>query len=211
MPILGGGIDPGSQGVVIPPPSVLGGSASPPTSGATWSATNINGHVTLSADKLTATANTTAGNNYFSGLATRAITTGQKVRIEFKVLAVSSNTPGFGVGNTSTALYDGAYLGIDANSGAWYQDAKVSFDGFATHGTAWANNDIIDADVDFDAKTIEFFKNGVSVGVYTISITGDLYAAFTTFYDGTTQGSVLLVSPGSFTYAPPAGFTEYGA
>ena len=210
MSIIGGGIDPGSQGVVIPPPSVLGGSASAPA-GATWNPAAIATGVDLSADKLT--ASTTASSVDLAGLATKAIAAGQKVRIEF-VIGGTNNHVAVGFGNASMAISNSgnAWLGSDANGIGYYSDGRiVSSSGGPTY-TTYAATQIVDIDVDMVAGTAEFFLDGVSQGAaISHGIVGDLFAAFDLkFGVGSTGVSVTLVQPASFTNAPSAGFTKYG-
>lgn len=190
---------------------VSGGSA---PAGATWDANAKATGVDLSADKLT--ASTAVESVDLAGLATKAITAGQKVRIEF-LIGGTDNHVAVGFGNASISLAnDGnSWLGSDANGLAYFSDGRIITNSGAsepTYGT-YAETQIVDIDIDFDAGTAEFFVDGVSQGTpIAHGITGDLYAALDLKLGvGSSGVAVTLIQPSSFTNAPPAGFTKYGA
>lgn len=185
-------------------PPHLGG---PPPGAATWSPTNKNGNVVLSNANMTA-AYTIDGSNGV-GLATVAITTGQKVRVEISFDVTSGGYMAFGLANSSESTADGDWLGIDTNGIGYRETGEVIYNNSTVAMfSGYAQGDIIDMDVDFSGNTVEWFVNGSSVGSHSISVTGDLYPAYDFKFNHT---QVTLIASGSFTYAPPTGYTEYGA
>jgi hypothetical protein len=184
----------------------------PPASGPTWDPNAKATGVDLSADKLT--ASTAAESVDLAGLATAAITAGQKVRIEF-LIGGTDNHVAVGFGNASISLAnDGnSWLGSDDNGIGYYSDGRIiGTNGGQTYAT-YDETQVVDIDIDFDAGTAEFFVDGVSQGTpIAHGITGDLYAALDLKLGAGSSGvAVTLVQPGSFTHAPPTGFTKYGA
>ena len=196
-----------------------------PPAGATWSPTAKNANVTLSADKLTATVNA-GGPNDAAGLATLAITSGQKVYLEAIRVSGGGGENGIGIGNSSVLFADGDWLGIDANSlcvfgntgnlytGGAQASAVSSFSsgqrvGIAIDNTAnkkfWLIN--ITAGGSFGGA----YDPATNSGGFVYSITGDLFAGYTVSTNSQTdQGAFQLILPASYVNAPPTGFTKYG-
>lgn len=199
--------------VVSPPvPGIPVTGYTPPPSGAAWSEIIRNPAVVLSNADLTASL-TDGGVADVPGLATVAMTAGQKVRIEVVANSLSDRVA-FGVATADLLTSDSAFLGcVNGNGVGFYSSsAGIWFDGNNIAGSSgFAAGDVIDIDVDIDAQSLEFFVNGSSVATVTHTLTGDLFAAYGLRYDGVTVSQVTLVEPADFSFLPPAGYTRYGA
>jgi hypothetical protein len=187
----------------------------------TWSPTNKNANVTLSGGNLVATGSNTLGTSA-SGIATLAVTTGQLKYFEFTATHIdNSNSVMVGVGNASTAITDGSYLGIDTNSFGFIADGRVVFNNSVpTTLAGYASGNIIGVAVRKNDGTIFRRINGgnwndnpsadpvTNTGGLTIGVTGDLFPAYCTHGGGGDQ-SVTTGNFGatSFANSPPTGFT----
>jgi hypothetical protein len=207
--------------------AMAGGGSAPPASGATWDPANKNSNVTLSANKLTATASSAATLDS-AGIATIAIATGQSIYAEVVCNSKSGTAePGVGLANASFTFGAGNYLGIDTNSlclfqsnSVWYNNAHVfTADSFGAGDTIRVSVKKLDADtlhVWFATNSEDW--NGdptadpaTDTGGFTVSISGDVYIAYNVDFASSTATQFTLVQPGSFTNDAPSGFTEYGA
>lgn len=84
--------------------------------------------------------------------------------------------------------------------------AANSYNGsFITYGASYADGDIIGVALDKDANTLTFYKNGISQGVFTSSLTSSPYQpAFSRSTGAPTCDANFGQRP--FAYTPPAGF-----
>lgn len=195
-----------------------------PPAGATWSPTAKNANVTLSADKLTATVNVN-GPADAAGLATLAITSGQKVYLEAILEAGSGGELGLGFGNASTNFADGQWLGIDGNSLCTFNGGNTYTGGaIVVHLASSSVGNRMGIAIDRQNNSywiINITTGGTFGGAYDpatntgglgiSAILGDIFPGYNVSYAGGVQGSYTLVQPASYANAPPTGFTKYGA
>jgi hypothetical protein len=76
-----------------------------------------------------------------------------------------------------------------------------------SYGATYTNNDVIGVAVDVDTGNVTFYKNNVSQGAISNTLTNDTFFPF--FADGSSSaGSTIQVNFGQrpFAYTPPAGF-----
>jgi hypothetical protein len=107
-----------------------------------------------------------------------------------------SSDPNFLAANSSPLIF--------YNSTGYVRQNGVNL---TTSVATYATNDVIGVAVDAVAKTIEFFKNGISQGLYSISFDGPYHAL--AFDDNGTNACVFTFNFGAgsgFSYTPPTGF-----
>ena len=78
-----------------------------------------------------------------------------------------------------------------------------------SYGATYTNNDVIGVAVDVDTGNVTFYKNNVSQGAISNTLTNDTFFPF--FADGSSSaGSTIQVNFGQrpFSYTPPAGFVS---
>ncbi|RJE90661.1 hypothetical protein D3P07_00690 [Paenibacillus sp. 1011MAR3C5] len=173
---------------------------------ANWNPNKKGANVTLSNGNITATISGREG-----VFATSGKTTG---KYYFEVIHDSGpRILSIGIANeiaptnaTWVFQQSGVYYG---NEGRLY-----GFTGSSTSGTPYGSTftvgDVIGVAFDVDAKTIEYFKNGVSQGQITHLLTGSQFYAFIS--RGSTSGTITATgrfSINSFQYPIPAGFSPY--
>lgn len=198
-----------------------------PTASAAWSETNKNSNIVLSNSDLTATAGSGATLDA-AGVATVAITTGQSIYTEIVCNAKSGTSePGVGLANAAFTFGDGNYLGIDANSVCLFQSGSVwSNNTSIAHIALFVGGDTIRVAVKkIDATTLHlwFATNGgnwndsptadpsTDTGGITVSISGNLFAAYNSDFASGIATQFTLVLPGTYTFSIPSGYTGYGA
>jgi len=183
----------------------------PPPVGVTLDPTIKNAAIVLSNGNMTATL-TNGGVQDVVGLATVAITAGQKVRIEF-VVGAPSDRVAFGIGAANILTSDTAFLGCtsgndignySSGAGVWQNGSNLAGSGGFVAGN------VVDIDVDTTINNIAWSVNGTTQVNVTYSIAGNVYAAYGLRYDSITPAQISLVAPASFVNAPPSGFTKYG-
>jgi hypothetical protein len=79
-----------------------------------------------------------------------------------------------GVANATASLTSG--LGQDANSWAYSGNGGIVAGGVTTSAPTWTTGDVIGVQLNMDAGTVSFFKNGTAVGTFS-GLTGTIYAA----------------------------------
>nr|BDD46344.1 hypothetical protein 4 [Rhodospirillaceae bacterium] len=119
------------------------------------------------------------------------------------VMNARNNTTYCGVRRASAANKN---LNDNAVNWTWRSTAEFIGDGATvSYGSTYATNDIIGIELDIDNGTLEFFKNGVSQGVASTSLTG---ISVTPYHaSGGSGTSVTLVTDDAdWTYTPNSGF-----
>ena len=186
------------------------------------------GNYTLSEGNLKSTIS--SGSDKFGGVSTFGVSSG-KWYAEFKAQSASANLTTVGIfGNPQLASNNNQGVGKETNSISYVSDGQKYIENSASsYGASYTTNDIIGVALDLDSgtKTITFYKNGVSQGAITISLTpsdgvwfmasnsasagatADWEANFGNGYFGTTAVSSAQ-SPsdgiGLFEYAVPSGY-----
>jgi hypothetical protein len=115
----------------------------------------------------------------------------------------SATTLWIGVVNSPTANVSSSQFMYGSN-GTYYESGSTVASGKATYAT----NDVIGIALNASTKAIEFFKNGVSQGSYTMSLNGPYFVAV---YDGdgaSTCVFALNFGQRPFSYTPPTGFVR---
>jgi hypothetical protein len=155
--------------------------------------------VTASGESAAAsTLSMTTGKWYFEAACTGNVTTGSAVGILQSQTFTSANNMYEG-SNRGYGYYGGGSPGVYTNfPGSTAQ---------APYGASWTTGDTIGCAFDADNGTLQFFKNGISQGVYSGVITNREYR----FAVGEGEGSATAsfnVNFGQlpFEYTPPAGF-----
>lgn len=197
---------------VIRPPKISSSSIS-------WSPTNKNSAITLSNNDLTAAGTFSTTGDTANGLGATAISTGN---IYFELSAdnvENNNSFSVGVGNSSVSFALGQYLGEDTNSFGFIADGRVVYNNsVVTTLTGYVDADVICFAVRFADNTIfrrinsgQWNDSGTAdpstnTGGFTLSVTGNLFPAYTAYYDGI-PSQVSMKTSASFTI--PSGFSYY--
>ena len=106
-----------------------------------------------------------------------------------------------GIVSAATATISSSIF-VYGSDGTYYESGSTVATGKATYAT----NDVIGIALNSNTKSIEFYKNGVSQGSYTVSFSGPYYV---TAYDGDSGASCTFsfsFGQRSFAYTPPSGF-----
>jgi hypothetical protein len=155
--------------------------------------------VTASGESCAAsTLSMTTGKWYFEASCTGNVTTGSAVGIAQAATFTSANNMYEGA-NRGYGYYGGGSPGIYTN--------VLGSGNQAPYGASWTTGDTIGCAFDADIGTLQFFKNGVSQGVYPGVVTNIEYR----FAVGEGEGAATAsfnVNFGQlpFIYTPPAGF-----
>lgn len=204
-----------AQPRVTAPKFVSGGGGSTTT----WSATNKNSDFVLSNGNLTATTSVNTGATSI-GLATSAVTTGQKRYFEVTVNSLSSQASA-GLALSGVSFTYGRWLGEGSDSVGYENNGNVYTSGgqIGTVG-AYGSGAVISVAVDFAAGKVWFRLNGgnwdgsptdnpaTNTGGFTHGITGSLYPGYMLQYDNTTPCQVTAnFGATAFVYTPPSGFS----
>ncbi len=122
------------------------------------------------------TSTISLGSNKFGGVSTIGVSSG-KWYAEFKALSDTTNYIAVGIyGNPQLASNDNEGVGKETDSIGYRSDGSKGIENtFSSYGASYTTNDIIGVALDLDSgtKTITFYKNGVSQGAITISLTPD--------------------------------------
>ena len=106
-----------------------------------------------------------------------------------------------GIVSAATATISSSIF-VYGSDGTYYESGSTVATGKATYAT----NDVIGIALNSNTKSIEFYKNGVSQGSYTVSFSGPYYV---TAYDGDSGASCTFsfnFGQRPFAYTPPSGF-----
>lgn len=174
-----------------------------------WDETTKGAGLVLSNNNLTVTTSGSSSNSVKSNIAIEGkryweITIGNSSGIGNQLYGIcptdlsSSQAPGSeGTGYSYYPYNGGKYAnGNGGSGGESYGDSAVA-------------GDIIGVAFDADNGTLEFFKNGTSLGVAFTSIPSNTYFA-AVGHDGSNNTHSSTVAFDNFAYTPPSGFTEIG-
>ncbi len=179
----------------------------------TWNPSDTQGGITLSNGNLTATR--TAGSSGRTR-ATVGVSSG-KYYFEVRADLVSASSGIWGVGVANLAQSNGAFIGGDANSWAYYNDGKkynLSASGVA-FGATFTTADVIGIAYDMTLGRIWFAKNNTwqasgdpanNTSPAFTGLTGTLYPCYTPYL--TTNAGTARFAYTSWTYSAPSGFSQ---
>lgn len=113
-----------------------------------------------------------------------------------------------GVCAVSTAAFSPRFYVVAGSVGYYIDGQKYIAGTNSAYGSAYAGGDLIGIALDMDARTVTFYKNGVSQGVISGSLTstGDYYFVCS---DGSSSGSINQswnFGQQPFVYTPPTGY-----
>lgn len=170
----------------------------------TLNPSDMNGAIALSNGNLTVTATAGISGNI---RATHGKTKGKwywEVKLDSGAIPLYIGISNKIVPITTSPLYN------DANGRFYYTNNGYKYPGNLTYGTTWAVGNVIGIALDMDNFRLEFYKNGVSMGVSHTDLAG-LGEVFPTIIDGTTTTKTFTVNFGKtpFAYPIPVGFKSY--
>jgi hypothetical protein len=177
------------------------------TTYATMSATDKDSTITVSADGLTVTG-TAAG--FKSARASRGVTSG---KYYFEAKMAGAGRVMIGVGNASCPTNNfvgndpsGAGTAYDSSSGNRYM-----YGGLPNTWATYTTNDVISVELDMDAKSVAWFKNGTLQGSYTMPAANSPWSGGVAVFPMVTtnaNNSVILMNFGAAPWSrtPTAGF-----
>lgn len=171
---------------------------------AKWSALDINAGVSLSV--LESIATKISGVRAGCGADTAMEKNSGQWYVEFYIVKASSNyvACGFAPKNSNR----GSDLGQNADCYGYHKRGGRYFDGsYGISYSAYATGDTISLAVDLDSETVEFFKNGVSQGLESVTLDASNYTPAMSADLNTS--AVQIVSPADYLYAPPAGYSPW--
>jgi hypothetical protein len=107
-------------------------------------------------------------------------------------------TPSAGLTNYVSSNVGGfAYFSFDGTKGN---------NGWTAYGASYTNGDVISVLLDMDAKTLTFWKNGVSQGQAFSGLSGTYHAAFGGGSSGFAEQATVNFGASAFAHTPPAGY-----
>jgi SPRY domain len=183
--------------------SLAGGSGSEPATQTTvqWDFATKGTNLTLSNTNLTVTSTSGAS----SIKATKALT-GKKY---WEIKLVQGLSGFHHIGIASLGLTNNQYIGQTANSWAYESFNKNKWNNQSPvlyAPTAGTSNDIIGVAFDADTGTLEFFKNGITLGVAYSGIPQGIYYPAVS-HNNTTNTLISTAAFANFIYTPPSGFS----
>jgi hypothetical protein len=112
-----------------------------------------------------------------------------------------------GIAKTGYSRY--AFLGQNADSYGYRNNGDRYFDTSYTSGyPAWTVGDSVGVGVDFDNNTLEFFKNGQSLGVISATLDGGSYTL--AWVSAAVGDSIrLTTNPANMAYPMPSGYSAW--
>ncbi|MEK3922242.1 SPRY domain-containing protein [Paenibacillus sp. FSL K6-2393] len=123
-----------------------------------------------------------------------------------------SNQCYIGVSNKNYPISSGATAGTsgDPLNLRMYLSAGYKIPENITYGTAWAVGNIIGVALDLDNGTLEFYRNGISMGISHTNLLG-MGEVFPFFKSGVNTSKQITVNFGAtpFSYPIPNGFKAY--
>jgi len=151
------------------------------------------------------TASVTAGNWACCAF---GATDGSKVHFEFSVTATGSQAE-IGIVDLSSISHNGSLASVLPVAALYLSDGrKRILDAAASaYGATYTGGDRIAVEYDPTGGTVEFFKNGVSQGSISLTLTGGTWAPFITS-QGTTTTVMLNSGQFGLTDTPTTGFTS---
>jgi len=144
------------------------------------------------------TLSMTTGKWYFEAACTGNVTTGSAVGIVQAATYTSAHN-----------MYEGSNRGYGYYGGGSGQGIFTNMPGSSpqSYGASWTTGDTIGCAFDADNGTLQFFKNGVSQGVYSGVVRNIEYRFAVGEGEGSATASFNInFGQNGFTYAPPSGF-----
>ncbi|MFM9881189.1 MAG: SPRY domain-containing protein [Burkholderiaceae bacterium] len=123
----------------------------------------------------------------------------------WEVTSSGNRFPITGIGRASATL--ATYPGGDADGYAYYGafTLKVNALAFEAYGVDWTGPDVIGVALDMDAGTLEFYRNGASMGIAYSGLVGSFFA-MTGGDSGAPSDTTANFGQFAFAHEPPAGF-----
>ena len=171
-----------------------------------WDATTAGTNLTLSNNNLTVT---TSGSTATSIKSNKPLTGKNYWEIN---LGATTGVGHHALGIATASLPLDKYPGFTADSYCYdpYNPRKFNNNVSQPYGSSSTTGDIIGIAFDVDNGTLEYFKNGTSMGVAFSNIsTNTYYAAIGHGGSNNTHSSTAKFD--NFTYTPPVGYTAIGA
>lgn len=165
---------------------------------ATWDPANKGVNTTLSNGNLTASNSTAGADTTFAAIGK---TSGKWY---FEVTVSSSSALALGVANGSQTTSQ--YPGQTANAIGYGYNGLIYYNGGTPHTySTYTSGDVIGIAYDAGAGTVTFYKNGVSQGSPTATLTGTIYPVVGSLGSASyTVTANFGASP--FIYTPPSGY-----
>lgn len=167
---------------------------------ATWNPSDKGSACTLSNGDLTATGALSNGS-------VRSTIGKSSGKWYWEISSTGSRYPIIGVGDLTATL--GSYPGADANGFTYYglTARKITNAVQTVYGSTWSDAaHIVGVLLDMDAGTIEFYKNGVSMGVAFTGLSGTFYAMTGGDTDGGPSDATANFGASAFTHSVPSGY-----
>lgn len=174
----------------------------------TWNPNDCNSNITLSNNNLTATRSTVAVAYY----GVRATIGRSKGKWYWELTLNGSTYMVLGVANASSSLSSGTQqfqTGALLYYNGGYKENETTQ---ISYGSSSTTNDVIGVALDLDNKQLEFFKNGVSMGVaFTTELTnlGTPLYPFVKMYTASAFSFTANFGATPFTYPAPNGYAPY--
>jgi hypothetical protein len=165
---------------------------------ATWSPTDKGAACTLSNGNLTVT---------YGAASVRSTISKSSGKWYWEVTSTSAAGGSRGVGNASASLAN--YPGFDANAIEYDKNGQTYTSNIGTAYGASFTTSVIGHALDVDARTITWYKDGVSQGVKSLPTNLTTGAIFAMVGKGGTPNAVCTANFGAskFVYPVPAGFS----
>lgn len=181
------------------------------TSGTTWNPADSASGITLTNGNLTA-----AGTSGWKSTRATAGKSSGKWYWETKITVGTVGITGFGRTTAPLTSFPGGDAATNASWGYYSAGQRYYGNAVAETFATYTTNDVIGIALDMDAKTGQFYRNGVALGSpFTLldSPGGSAIAAGVVVYpmQGVNASTVLAnFGATAFTYTPPAGFSALG-
>lgn len=125
----------------------------------------------------------------------------------WEVTVVASANSAIGVASAAANLLN--YTGGDSHGWGYYCNGGVLHGGITGTQAAYAAGAIIGIALDMDALTVQFYKDGTATGALIAGLEATMFPA-----NGSGGGTDIFTAnfgATSFAYAPPSGYSAYGA
>lgn len=176
----------------------------------TWNGSDMGANLTLSGGNLVVTRGAGLSGATWESVRSTSTQTAGKWYYEVTVTSGSAASLMAGVANSS-ALVNAVYIGIDTNGKSYYNGGDFRYNGSgagtpATYTTA----DVIGVALDASTGNVTFYKNNVSQGTESSSVTGPYYAGVSLLTNGNVFTANFGAADGTgFTYTPPTGYSGW--
>ncbi len=176
------------------------GKGNGPSIDSIWSSSGL----TITGDTVFRNAN----ENWSSARANVPLTTGKWY---WEVAIDTNSTPG-SIGTmicaVGTGFSSGSNGGGTSDAYGYMGDGKKRRNStYESYGAAFAAGDVIGIAVDMDARTVTFYKNGVSQGIAYTGLVATIYPCISLYYIGIR----CTFRYSNFAHAAPAGYLPYGS